>query len=83
MEFNFKGGHCQGYHIIIIGVQIEFDKCVDLYKDFIEPSNDQLESNISAVKTGTGNSKPSGTVATLEITDRYYTVREYRTLTPE
>ena len=60
-----------------------FDKCVNLYKDFIEQSNGQLESNISAVKTGTSNSKPSGTVATSEITDRYYTVREYRTLTPE
>ena len=60
-----------------------FDKCVNLYKDFIEQSNGQLESNVSAVKTGTSNSRPSGTVSTSEVTDRYYTVKEYRTLSPE
>lgn len=60
-----------------------FDKCVNLYKDFIEQANGQLESNVSAVKTGTTNSRPTGTVGTSEITDRYYTVKEYRTLSPE
>ena len=59
------------------------DKCVNLYKDFIEQSNGQLESNVSAVKTGTSNSRPSGTAGTSEVTDRYYTVKEYRTLSPE
>ena len=55
-----------------------FDKCVNLYKDFIEQSNGQLETNISAVKTGSSKSKQ-----TSEITDRYYSMSEYRLLTPD
>jgi len=38
---------------------------------------------ISAVRTGTSKSKQAGTKATSEITNRYYTVSEYRSLTPD
>jgi len=60
-----------------------FDICVTLYKDFIEQSDGQLDMKISAVRTGNHKSKQVGATAALEITDRYYTVSEYRSLTPD
>ena len=56
----------------------EYRSNFDKYVNFIEQSNGQLETNISAVKTGSSKSKQ-----TSEITDLYYSMSEYRLLTPD
>ena len=64
------------------GLCINFDRCVNLFQDFIEQRNLQeaQDVTISAVGTDTAGASYDGITADMTVADRYYTGDEYAAL---